>query len=99
MFLQYQWQPKGENKKTFLELPSAGSKVKAIRYGKFICKAVPGVFTETLSTGIKYVNAEGIAHPFVRNAWFKASDFAKPTIVEGGEDVDMGSTSGGDTNW
>lgn len=82
VFLQYQWEPRGDNDKTYLELPGTGSKPKAIKQGKFVCKTPEGTYVQDpLSTGIKYTTSEGIEHPFVRTAWFKESDYAKPTIV------------------
>lgn len=104
VFLQYQWQPRGDNEKTYLELPATNAKTKAIKQGTFVCKSIEGTFIQDpLSEGIKYTTAEGIAHPFVRNAWFKDSDFAKPTVVTGNtaSAVNMGGNSApeADSNW
>lgn len=99
VFLQYQWQPKGDKDKTFLELPCTGSKLKHIKQGTFVCKSQEGNFVQDpLSTGIKYVNEQNVEHPFVRTAWFKDSDFAKPTIVNSTPSTDMSGT-GSNTNW
>lgn len=77
VFLQYQWQPSGENTRTFLQLPSN------VKQGIYIVKAVPGEFkTERTSSHLRFVNAEGGIHPFKRGQWFVESAFANPTIME-----------------
>lgn len=97
IFLQYQWQVKGEAKKTYLEVP------KSMRYGRWLSKAVapeegewttmvhPSPSSDT-PIALKYVDGKGNVHPFVRNGWFMLSNFAKQQIAE--ED-----TSGADENF
>lgn len=78
VFLHYQWSPKGDNTKTFVELP------KNVKHGLFICKAQVGEFTEDRTgTHIKYVTAEGTVHPFKRGQWFVGSAFANETNIGG----------------
>ena len=77
VFLQYQWQPTGENTRTFLELP------KNIKQGLYIVKAQEGNFEkDETSSGIKYVNENGEVHPLKRNKWFAESNFANPINLE-----------------
>ena len=71
VFLQYQWTPKGENDRTYLELP------KNIKHGIYVVKSQgPGFVEDRTDTHLKYVNAEGVTHPFKRNEWFVKSAFA-----------------------
>ncbi len=72
VFLQYQWQPSGENTKTFLQLPSN------VKQGIYVIKSVPGEFKEDKTDShLQYVNAEGGIHPFKRGKWWVESAFAK----------------------
>ena len=77
VFLQYQWQPSGENDKTYLELP------KNVKHGTFICRTQGSGYAEDRTpTHLRYVHSEsGAVHPFRRNEWFVTSDFAKQTGV------------------
>ena len=67
VFLQYQWVIKGDNDKTYLELP------KNMKDGYWICPAQVGNFTEKREDGLTYVNEQGINHPFERKAYFLES--------------------------
>ena len=90
VFLQYQWKPQGDNTRTFLELP------KNVKHGIFIMKAQEGEFKEErTATYLRYVNAEGVQHPFKRGSWFLESAFANP--VDLGGDSNSGGISGGNT--
>lgn len=92
LFAQYQWQIKGENSKTYLEIPSK------MKYGRFLCvspeakdfdpqdqsKTIPGVWKEMRKTdpqdndtmALYYTDGIGTLHPFIRNGWFVKSNFA-----------------------
>lgn len=87
-FLQYQWQLKEGQKRTFLELP------KSMKYGKWLSKAMtPAPDTEgnnakwtevkvpnpdaSTAKAIKYVDGAGNEHIFHRNGWYADSNFAK----------------------
>jgi len=88
VFLQYQWQPSGENDKTYLELP------KNIKHGVYLVKSLGNGFTEDRTeTHIKYVNTEsGVTHPFKRGEWFMKSAFANQTnLTENLTDANAGA--------
>lgn len=77
VFLMYQWQPRGEETRTYLELPS---KLKAVNYGLFVVAHVEGNFEASESGGLKYTDPETkVVHPFKRSEWFRESNFGKPT--------------------
>ena len=78
-FGQYQWQIGGEAKVTYLEFP------KNMKHGRWLAKAVEPkdawekqqkVNASTSETALRYVDADGNVHPFVRNGWYIASNFA-----------------------
>jgi hypothetical protein len=77
---QYQWQINGENKVTFLEFP------KNMKHGRWIQASVtpkdkwekqqrPNAADNEVA--LRYVDADGVVHPFSRNGWYMASNFAK----------------------
>lgn len=87
IFFQWQWQIKGENDKTYLELP------KKMSYGRWICKAVEpvgGVWKTfkhsapeaSTPVALKYEDEAGNVHPFIRNGWFMLSNFATQQKAE-----------------
>lgn len=86
IFLQYQYSPSGDNPVTYLELP------KNVKHGQFIAKSLPGeVFVENrTATSLKY-NSGDVQHPFKRNEWFIASDFAKQTGI--GANAETGTST------
>ena len=96
VFLQYQWSPKGDNTKTFVELP------KNVKHGIFICKSLQEEFTEErTATHVRYLTAEGAVHPFKRGQWFVGSAFANETNIGGGTQpaaMNAGASSPG-ANW
>jgi len=70
LFLEYQWSPSADGK-TYLQIP------KTRKHGAFICKHIPAEFKEVRNTnGLKYITANNVEHPFVRNEWYVASGFA-----------------------
>lgn len=80
IFLQYQWNIKGSNTVTFLELPNTPNKLKQ---GAFVIPSVPGKFTKVEGVeGLSYVNETGVIHPFVRTEWFMESNYAKKQSTE-----------------
>lgn len=70
-FLEYQWQPTGENTMTFLQFP------KNMKGGRFLCAhiAPAGSWREetTDEGGLRYVDDNGAEHPFSRNANYMES--------------------------
>lgn len=87
-FFQYQWQIKGENDKTYLELP------KKTNYGKFLCKHLEPVGewkaikadnpSDSNKNALYYKDDAGNIHPFVRNGWFMNQPFAKQQKEDAG---------------
>lgn len=78
-FAQWQWQISGEATRTFLEFP------KNMKHGRWLAVHVPPVGSwekqQKLNAGdsetaLRYVDADGNVHPFTRNGWFMASNFA-----------------------
>ena len=78
LFLQYQWQIKGDANMTFLSIPSK------MKYGKWLCKHIDGNFVEEITDkGLKYISDDRKTyHPFKRNKWFMDSNFAKQQFNE-----------------
>lgn len=92
VFAQWGWQIKGDNNKTYLELPSK------MKYGRWLCvskqplmpdptdptKTITGEWVENRKTNpqdndnmaLSYTDQMGNLHPFVRNGWFMNSNFA-----------------------
>lgn len=85
IFLQFQWQLRGDQEKTYLEIPSK------MKYGKWLCPAQPGTWTEhkvdnpgeTVREALYYTNEAGEKHPFTKNGWFMNSNFAKQQKADG----------------
>lgn len=79
IFLQFQWQLKGDQERTYLEIPSK------MKYGRWLCTAQPGTWTEnkvenpadSVREALYYTNEQAERHPFVKNGWFMNSNFAK----------------------
>lgn len=103
IFFQWQWQIKGENKNTFLELP------KKMSYGKWLCPAIPPAegseWTEQrhkspdsqTPIALKYVDGAGKIHPFTRNGWFMNSKFASQQKTEETDLNNIGNGEAADT--
>lgn len=79
LFFQWQWQIKGDNEKTFLELP------KNMKHGRWIGPALAAngeweqqtkLDASDNQTALRFVDKDGNIHPFVRNGWFMNSNFA-----------------------
>jgi hypothetical protein len=90
LFGQYQWEPKGENTRTYIELPKRVMKyrvddvdgvltIKPKGSDKWIIAHKPGDWKKRITPGnsLEYVTEEGDKHPFQRNDWFMDSNFAK----------------------
>jgi len=97
IFAQYQWQIGGENKVTYLEFP------KNMKHGRWIGKTIAPVGewkkqakanAGTGETALRYVDDEGNVHPFVRNGWFMASNFAHQQREESSAGASAMSASG-----
>jgi hypothetical protein len=96
VFLQYQWTPKGENDKTFLELP------KNVKHGIYVVRNQGEGFVEDRTeTHLKYVNAEGMTHPFKRTEWFVKNAFANQASLAPASGAAIAGTPGGAStgNW
>lgn len=100
-FLQYEWQIREDNDRTWLRLP------KNIKHGHWLCKHVPpvnGDWTEKITGGrLTYVDGSNNEHPFIRGKWFTESAFARKQEQQGVQSLDTGTgdqapTSGGN-NW
>lgn len=90
LFLQYQWSPKGDNDKSYLEVP------KNAKHGKFVCPSVDTKWTEDRTEShLRYVNEAGEEHPFKRGQWFVDSAFANQTIVNSTADDVLENAGGG----
>lgn len=83
IFAQWQYNIKGENTKTYLELPSK------MNQGKWVCAAVTpvGSWKKVITPGgsMNYVDDAGNVHPFVRTKWFLESPYATQKIDEAAE--------------
>lgn len=100
VFLQYQWQPKGDNDRTYLELPATGGKLKHIKQGTYVTKFVEGDFGQNSdSTGIEYINENGVVHTIKRTSWYAGTAWAKVTKIESAPSVDMSGNSSGTDSW
>ena len=106
LFAHYQWNIKGENTRTYAELP------KNMKQGKWVTKSVQPkgsdswekvVNANDKNSAMKYVDGEGNVHPFVRSAWFLTSNFAIQQQEEGMEQASQmnqgaPAAQGGDTS-
>lgn len=103
IFFHWQWQIKGDNNKTYLELP------KNMKQGRWLAAAVApagGQWEEqrkanasTSETALRYVDSEGNVHPFTRTGWFMDSNFSTQQKEEetagSGSVAGNGATAGG----
>jgi len=76
IFLEYQWNIVGDNQKTYLEIP------KNLKGGAFLVShnaPSKGEWKQVSAEdgGIKYVDANGLLHPFERSANYMSSNKAK----------------------
>jgi len=72
VFLEYQWEIKDGQDRTYLILPAN------MKGGPWICPHIPGDFKEVRSEDeLVYVNSKGVKHKFERNATFLNSNKAK----------------------
>lgn len=86
IFLEYQWQPTGDNTRTFLILP------KNMKGGYFMIPAVTpvGKWEEVRSSeGLHYVDNAGNKHPFTRSEAYMSSNKA----IQQGEGVVNSNTT------
>ena len=74
---------------------------KNVKQGIFICKSLGEGFKEDRTeTHLRYVIAEGLAHPFKRGEWFLNSAYAKQTDLSGGaETAQTSMTTSGESAW
>lgn len=87
IFMEYQWSIKGDNDKTYLQVP------RNLKGGAWLTEHVPGNFTEDTSEGgkLKYVDSNtGAVHPFVRTANYMQSPKANQQTDSGSAPIDMG---------
>lgn len=110
IFMQYQWQLKGDQKRAFLEIPSK------MKYGKWLCPAVPGNWTEqradvassivtdpkkiqeATTRALWYTDDNSNEHPFSKNGWFMLSNFANQLTAGGSEASSANTTTGNKIN-
>jgi hypothetical protein len=102
-FFQYQWDIKGENTKTYLELP------KKVTYGKFLCATIvpTGNWKEmkqenpltNTKNALYYKDEAGNIHPFIRNGWFMNSPFANQKIEDSVSDLTTASPETEEGQW
>lgn len=93
IFMQYQWQAKGEAKMTYLELP------KKMSYGRWLCRSVVPVGkwkevvfpdpTTSTPVALKYIDDINNVHPFIRNGWFMQSNFANQYKEDSGSNTEI----------
>jgi len=94
VFLQYQWKISGDNNKTFLELP------KNVKQGIFICKSLGKDYKENrTTTHLKYINAEGLIHPFKRGEWFLNSAYANQIDISDETFTKPSMSTSGESTW
>jgi hypothetical protein len=103
-FAQFQWQITGEASRTFLEFP------KNMKHGRWLCVHVPPVGAwekqqklnaADSETALRYVDADGNVHPFTRNGWFMASNFAamqKEAVSAGASQMNANSSTTTDSS-
>lgn len=105
VFLQYEWEIREDNDRTWLRLP------KNVKHGAWICAHIPpvdGDWTDTITGGrLVYKDGANNEHPFTRGKWFMESTFAKLQKQEGLETMNTNTPPGavgptsvpGNTNW
>ena len=101
-FGQWQWSIGGEAKVTYLEFP------KNMKHGRWLNKAIAPkdkwekqvkLNASTSEVALRYVDADGIVHPFSRNGWYMESNFAtqqKEASSAGASAMQGGASEGGD---
>lgn len=97
IFMQYQWQLSGDAKRTYLDIPSKR------KHGAFITKSVAPTgawkpvlketFDDNTQNALTYVDEAGKIHPFNRNGWFMASNFAHQQRIAGDTDANDASST------
>lgn len=97
LFMNWQWNIKGDNEKTYLELP------KNMKHGRWASAAITpagGSWEQQTrpnaddnAVALRYVDGEGNVHPFTRNGWFMNSNFASQQKEEQ-EETAMNETAG-----
>lgn len=93
IFLQYQWSPRGNQDRTYLEIPSE----RAVKHGAWICKSLGDSYVKIEGASLKYKNAEGEEHPFKRSEWFMTSNFANLQTLT--SDTNLGQSSTPTVDW
>lgn len=91
VFYEYQWEIKGDNDRTYLQIP------RNMKGGYWICKAQEGSFKAVNDEkGLKYVNEGGQEHPFTRSKDYMESPKANQQ-VEGQDDSAITQEGGAPT--
>jgi len=95
IFLHYQWEIGADNDKTYLELP------KKMNGGYWMCKSMPGTFTENRDGGgLKYVNETGIEHMFARNSGYMEGNRANQAVESASDgNAIAGTAAPATSNW
>lgn len=78
VFLEYQWNIKDGQDKTYLQLP------QNMKGGRWISKLMEGPWNEDRSNGLLYRNAQGATHPFERSSNYMESNKAMQQTLGGG---------------
>lgn len=85
VFLEYQWNIKGDNDRTFLQLPAN------MKGGRFLSPAVTpnvGTWTEVRdANGLHYVDDAGNKHPFDRSANYMEGNKANQQFANGSQET------------
>ena len=97
VFLEYQWNIKGDNDRTYLQLP------QNMKGGRFLCASVAPVGSweaKIDSNGLRYVDSANNEHPFDRSANYMDGNKAKQQIEGEEESAGAGIASTSDKkNW
>lgn len=95
IFMQFQWQLKDGQERTYLEIPNK------MKYGAWLKPAQPGTWTEhkvpnpgeNVREALFYTNEKGEKHPFIKNGWFMNSNFANQQRAAGAEQAQQAAAS------
>ena len=89
LFMQYEWQIRGDNDRTWLRIP------KSVKHGYWLVPHIPpqdGDWEEKIVGGkLTYVDGAGNVHPFERSKWFMDSPFAHLQEQPKLDDVNTGT--------
>lgn len=92
VFLEYQFSPRGEYTRTFLQLP------RSQKHGRIFSKGTGNDFKQSEnSKSLRYISEDGRTHSFVRSEWYMNSAFANQINLQEEESkTAMGSDTSSD---